>query len=141
MLFRSPIRRLPSLGGRRIGVVTGVSMAPLMPELLEQLRQATGAEFDLIRVESSLFGPTTTTAGLLVGADIRRALAGRTDLDLALIPAESINDDGVFLDEESFIAVREAMPMPVYPSYDFIDVLSGEEEVLRPRTRKGDAAA
>jgi hypothetical protein len=116
-------------------------MAPLMPELLEQLHQATGAEFDLIRVENSLFGPTTTTAGLLVGADIRRALSDRADLDLALIPAESINDDGVFLDEESFIAVREAMPMPVYPSYDFIDVLSGEEEVLRPRTRQGDAAA
>ena len=132
---------LPRLAGRRIGVVTGVSMAPLMPELLDQLHQATGAEFDLIRVENSLFGPTTTTAGLLVGADIRRALSGRADLDLALIPAESINDDGVFLDEESFIAVREAMPMPVYPSYDFIDVLSGEEEVSRPRTREGDAAA
>jgi putative radical SAM enzyme (TIGR03279 family) len=138
---RHGLTSLPRLGGRRIGVVTGVSMAPLMPELLEQLRQATGAEFDLIRVENSLFGPTTTTAGLLVGADIRRALSGRPDLDLALIPAESINDDGVFLDEESFIAVREAMPMPVYPSYDFIDVLSGEEEVLRPRARKGDAAA
>ena len=138
---RHGLTSLPRLGGRRIGIVTGVSMAPLMPELLQQLHQATGAEFDLIRVENSLFGPTTTTAGLLVGADIRRALSGRADLDLALIPAESINDDGIFLDEESFIAVREAMPMPVYPSYDFIDVLSGEEEVLRPRTREGDAAA
>ena len=138
---RAGLTSLPRLAGRRIGVVTGVSMAPLMPELLDQLHQATGAEFDLIRVQNSLFGPTTTTAGLLVGADIRRALSGRTDLDLALIPAESINDDGVFLDEESFIAVREAMPMPVYPSYDFIDVLSGEEEVRRPRAREGDAAA
>ena len=138
---RGGLTSLPRLAGRRIGVVTGVSMAPLMPELLDQLHRVTGAEFDLIRVENSLFGPTTTTAGLLVGADIRRALSGRTDLDLALIPAESINDDGVFLDEESFIAVREAMPMPVYPSYDFIDVLSGEEEVRRARTRDGDAAA
>ena len=50
--------------------------------------------------ENSLFGPTTTTAGLLVGADIRRALADRHDLDLALIPAETINDDGLFLDDE-----------------------------------------
>jgi len=138
---RAGLTSLPSLVDRRIGVVTGVSMAPLMPELLDQLREATGAEFDLIRVENSLFGPTTTTAGLLVGADIRRALSNRVDLDLALIPAETINDDGVFLDEESFIAVREAMPMPVYPSYDFIDVLSGEEEGGRPRTREGDAAA
>ena len=117
---------LPRLEGRRIGVVTGTSMAPLMPELLAQLETSTGAEFVLIPTTNSLFGPTTTTAGLLVGADIRRALDGRTDLDLALIPAETINDGGLFLDDERFIAVRESLPMPVYPSYDFIDVLSLE---------------
>ena len=101
-------------------------MAPMMPELLAQLHDATGAIFEIITMENSLFGPTTTTAGLLVGADIRRALSDRSDLDLALIPAECINDDGLFLDEESFVAVREAMPMPVYPSYDFIDALVPE---------------
>ncbi len=121
---------LPSLAGKRIGVVTGVSMGALMPELLDQLHDATGAEFSLIVMENSLFGPTTTTAGLLVGADIRRALAHRHDLDLALIPAETINDNGLFLDEEQFIALRESLPMPVFPSYDFIDVLSLEGERL-----------
>ena len=65
---------------------------------------------------------------MLVGADIRRALADRPDLDLALIPAECINDNGVFLDDEPFIALREELPMPVYPSYDFIDVLVHEGE-------------
>jgi putative radical SAM enzyme (TIGR03279 family) len=138
---REGLTTLPDLTGRRIGVVTGVSMAPLMPELLAQLTAATGATFELIRLENSLFGPTTTTAGLLVGADMRRALRDRHDLDLALIPAESINDDGVFLDDDSFVAVREAMPMPVYPSYDFIDALSGEEGVPHAHTREGDAAA
>lgn len=117
---------LPRLDGRRFGVVTGVSMAGLMPELLDQLARATGAVFELIVSTNSLFGPTTTTAGLLVGADIERALADRGDLDVALIPAECINDNGVFLDDESFVAVRERLPMPVYPSYDFIDVLALE---------------
>ena len=128
---------LPRLDGKHIGVVTGVSMAPLMPELLDAIAGRTGARFTLIPVENSLFGPTTTTAGLLVGADIRRALAGRDDLDLALIPAETINDDGLFLDEERFIALRETLPMPVYPSYDFIDVLTLEGE---PRQRGRSAA-
>jgi NifB/MoaA-like Fe-S oxidoreductase len=123
---RDGLSQLPRLDGRRIGVVTGTSMAPLMPELLAQLTEVTGAEFILIPTENSLFGPTTTTAGLLVGADIRRALSDRTDLDMALIPAECINDNGLFLDEEQFIAVREALPMPVYPSYDFIDALVPE---------------
>jgi NifB/MoaA-like Fe-S oxidoreductase len=117
---------LPRLDGRTIGVVTGTSMAPLMPQLLSQLESRTGARFVLIPTTNSLFGPTTTTAGLLVGADIRRALDGRTDLDLALIPAETINDGGLFLDDERFITLRESLPMPVYPSYDFIDVLSLE---------------
>ena len=138
---RAGLTSLPRLTGKRIGVVTGVSMAPLMPELLDQLTAATGACFELIRVENSLFGPTTTTAGLLVGADMRRALTDRFDLDLALIPAESINDDGVFLDDESFITVRESLPMPVYPSYDFIDVLGGETGVEHVHSGGGGAAA
>jgi NifB/MoaA-like Fe-S oxidoreductase len=123
---RDGLSALPRLDGRRIGVVTGVSMSPLMPELLAQLHAATGAEFVLLPTENSLFGPTTTTAGLLVGADIRRVLDGRHDLDFALIPAECINDDGLFLDDESFVAMRETLPMPVYPSYDFIDALVPE---------------
>jgi NifB/MoaA-like Fe-S oxidoreductase len=128
---------LPRLEGRRIGVVTGVSMAPLMPSLIEQLQASTGAEFVLIPTVNSLFGPTTTTAGLLVGADIRRALEGRSDLDLALIPAETINDSGLFLDDERFVVVRESLPMPVYPSYDFIDVLSleGQGTPVQPGAR------
>ncbi|HEY0778717.1 MAG TPA: DUF512 domain-containing protein [Gemmatirosa sp.] len=124
------VTALPRLDGRRIGVVTGTSMAPLMPPLLAQLAEQTGAGFELIVAENSLFGPTTTTAGLLVGADIERALAGRADLDLALVPAECINQDGLFLDDTAFIAVRERLPMPVYPSYDFIDVLALEGDAV-----------
>ena len=118
--------QLPRLDGRRIGVVTGTSMMPLMPAILERIARKTGAHLELIHAENSLFGPTVTTAGLLVGADIRRVLANRHDLDLALIPAESINEDGIFLDDDSFVAVRESLPMPVYPSYDFVDALEPE---------------
>src|SRR6476469_3601968 len=39
---------LPRMDGRRIGVVTGKAMAGLMPELLSALRDATGADFELI---------------------------------------------------------------------------------------------
>jgi hypothetical protein len=80
--------------------------------------------------ESSLFGPTITTAGLLVGADIERALANRHDLDIALIPAETINEDGIFLDDVDFEKLRAALPMPVFPSYDFIDILAAEPEAV-----------
>ena len=54
------------------------------------------------------------------------ALNGRNDLDIALIPAETINEDGIFLDDYTLEAVRESLPMPIFPSYDFIDVLESE---------------
>jgi NifB/MoaA-like Fe-S oxidoreductase len=118
--------RVARRDGQRIGVVTGLAMAPLMEPLLRQLHEASGAHFELIVAENSLFGRTITTAGLLVGRDIASALGDRHDLDIALIPAETINEDRVFLDDLTLDAVRDALPMPVYPSYDFIDVLQSE---------------
>jgi putative radical SAM enzyme (TIGR03279 family) len=129
------LARLPQLKDRRIGVVTGLAMRALLPPILDQLAEATGARFELIPTVNSLFGPTVTTAGLLVGADIRRALEGRDDLSFALIPAETINDDGIFLDDERFVDVRESLPMPVYPSYDFIDALEPEGRDLSMPSR------
>ena len=118
--------RVARRDGQRIGVVTGLAMAPLMAPLLDRLREVSGADFKLIVAENSLFGPTITTAGLLVGKDIMTALSDRHDLDIALIPAETINEDGVFLDDFTLEAVRDSLPMPIFPSYDFIDVLESE---------------
>jgi putative radical SAM enzyme (TIGR03279 family) len=117
-------RGLPRLDGTRIGVVTGASMTLLMGELLDALTAATGASFVLLPAENSLFGPTVTTAGLLVSSDIHRALNGVDDLDAALIPAETLNDNGVFLDDVPLDAVRAGHTMPIHPSYDFVDVLA-----------------
>lgn len=127
MRVEEGLDELPRLDGLRIGVVTGKAMTDLMPDLLDKLTKRTGARFTLIPVENSLFGPTITTAGLLVGADMRRALSDRHDIDIALIPAETINEDRIFLDDVRFEDLRNEMPMPVHASYDFIDVLAGEE--------------
>jgi putative radical SAM enzyme (TIGR03279 family) len=109
--------------GRRIGVVTGTAMGPLMPMVLEPLAQATGARFELITVVNSLFGPSVTTAGLLPGTALQAALAGRRDLDLALLPGESINDDGLFMDSMSLALLSASVPMELRLSKDFVDAL------------------
>ncbi|HEY6948299.1 MAG TPA: DUF512 domain-containing protein, partial [Gemmatimonadales bacterium] len=117
----------PSLGGwrgRRIGVVTGTAMAPLMPQVLEPLARATGGEFALIPVENSLFGPSVTTAGLLPGAAVESALITRRDLDLALLPGESINDDGLFIDNLDAHALAARLPFEIRFSKDFADALA-----------------
>jgi putative radical SAM enzyme (TIGR03279 family) len=110
--------------GKRIGVVTGTAMAKLMPQVLAPLTAATGAAVELIPVVNTLFGATVTTAGLLPGADMRAALAGRTDLDLVLLPSESVNDDGLFIDSMSVEELARVVPVELRLSKDFVDALA-----------------
>jgi len=110
--------------GRRIGVVTGTAMAGLMPMVLEPLARVTGASFELLPVVNSLFGASVTTAGLLPGAAVQAALQGRRDLDLALLPGESVNDDGLFVDGMSTELLDAATPVEIRFSKDFADALA-----------------
>ena len=116
--------------GKRIAVVTGTAMGPLLPQVTADLTAATGAEFEILALENSLFGSSVTTAGLLPGKDVLAALADRSDLDLALLPAESVNDDLLFMDDMEAHDLAAQLPMPVKLSYDFVDALVGEEVVV-----------
>jgi len=109
--------------GRRIGVVTGTAMGQLMPMVLEPLRTATGAAFELIALENPLFGASVTTAGLLPGLAFADALRSRGDLDLVLLPGESVNDDGLFIDSMSLAVLRAEVPAELRLSKDFADAL------------------
>jgi putative radical SAM enzyme (TIGR03279 family) len=109
-------------GGMRIGVVTGTAMAQLMPMVLEPLAVITGARFELIPVVNTLFGPRVTTAGLLPGMAMQQALKDRHDLDLVLLPGESVNDDGLFIDSMGFDLLTRSVPVELRLSHDFNDV-------------------
>jgi putative radical SAM enzyme (TIGR03279 family) len=109
--------------GKRIGVFTGFSMGLLMPQVLAPLQAATGATFELVPLSNSLFGPSVTCAGLLPGAAFQAALSDRGDLDLALIPAESLNEDGLFVDNVRFADLIRVARAEVRSSYCFTDAL------------------
>jgi putative radical SAM enzyme (TIGR03279 family) len=115
---------LAGWAGRRIAVCTGSSMGALMPQVLEPLRRATGASFELLVLTNPLFGPLVTCAGLLPGAAFRAALENRSDFDLALIPAESLNEGGLFMDDLTLAELRAQVRVPVEPSRHFTDVLA-----------------
>ncbi|MGH7580982.1 MAG: DUF512 domain-containing protein [Gemmatimonadales bacterium] len=110
--------------GRRVGVVTGTAMSRLMPMVLEPLARVTGARFELLPVVNTLFGATVTTAGLLPGAAVQEALRGQRDLDLALLPGESVNDDGLFIDGMSAELLDATTPVEIRFSRDFADALA-----------------
>jgi putative radical SAM enzyme (TIGR03279 family) len=110
--------------GKRIGIVTGTAMGPLMPQVVGDLAAATGGRFEVLALENALFGPSVTTAGLLPGATLLAALRERPDLDLALLPAEAVNDDLRFIDDLGAHELAAQVPMPVRFSYDFADALA-----------------
>jgi putative radical SAM enzyme (TIGR03279 family) len=117
------LTQLADWRGRRIGVLTGRSMAGLLPQVLDPLARVTGASYELMPLGNPLFGDAVTCAGLLPGAAFRQALAERRDLDLALIPGESLNQDHLFMDDLTLQALRSEVPMEVRPSYHFTDAL------------------
>jgi len=120
------VEGLGGQAGRKVAVLTGKAMGPLMPQVLEPLARATGAEFEILVLDNTLFGTTVTTAGLLPGSAFRAALEHRRDLDLALLPAESVNDNLLFMDDMSLEELAGHVPMPVRLSYDFADILAGD---------------
>ena len=115
--------RLDDLRGARIAIATGTAMGALMPQVVAALEQATGAAFEVVALENSLYGPAVTSAGLLPGAAFLAALKDRRDVDLALLPAEAVNDDLRFLDDLAAHDLTAALPMEVRFSYDFADAL------------------
>ena len=54
---------------------------------------------------------------------MQQALAARRDLDLALLPGEAINDDGLFIDSMSLELLSAGVPMELRLSKDFVDAL------------------
>src|SRR5467141_2156533 len=114
---------LADLRGRRIAIATGTAMGPLMPQVVADLTSATGAHFEVLALENTLFGSAVTSAGLLPGAAFLTALQDRNDVDLALLPAEAVNDDLRFLDDLEAVALQARLPMPLRFSYDFADAL------------------
>jgi putative radical SAM enzyme (TIGR03279 family) len=109
--------------GLSIGVVTGTAMAPLMPQVLQDIASASGASIELIPVENTLFGPSVTTAGLLPGRAIASAIAAYPGLDLVLVPGEAVNDDGLFMDDLPFSELARGHAGEVRLSKRFSDAL------------------
>ncbi len=124
-LLDSEKDQLPDMSGKRIRVCTGTAMGRLMPALFPKLEETTGASFELSVLENSYYGPSVTCAGLLPGAAFAEAVKTASHCDLVLIPAESVNEDGIFVDDMPLSSLETLSPVPVLLSYHFTDALRG----------------
>ena len=107
----------PGLTGLRVAVVTGTRMAEVLAPLMPRIAAATGAAVTLLPVTNRLFGATVTTAGLLPGADIQDALLSAGPFDAVLLPAEALNDDGLFIDSVPFGDLERAFEADLVPAH------------------------
>jgi len=122
--FDAGVDTLGRMDGHRIGIVTGMRMAPVLEPLGAELARCTGANVNVIGVRNDYFGETVTTAGLLAGQDIRATLAAAGSFDVVLLPAESLNDDDLFIDSMPLADLADAVaPARLVPAHEITSAL------------------
>ena len=115
-----------AMPGRKVRIVTGLSMEGLFRERLPRLSEATRASIEVLGVVNGFYGESVTVAGLLGGRDIVEAVGATREGELVLLPAEAINADDLFIDSVPLREVKEALaPAEVVTGYDLLECLGG----------------
>lgn len=104
--FEAGLSQVPRRPGAQIVIITGRRMEPVLESMRARLAVQLDARVDVVGVSNGYFGETVTTAGLLPGADIATALEAHGTFDLALLPAEALNDDQLFVDNLPLSVLR-----------------------------------
>ena len=96
----------------RIALVTGTLAARFLAPIVEELKASAVPEATLVPVENDFFGHGITVSGLLTGRDIIAALKGRPH-DLAVLPPNCINGDGLTIDDMTIADLATATGIQV----------------------------
>ena len=122
--FDAGLETVPRFEGRRIRLVTGLSMSPYLRERSDRLAAATGADVEVVEVGNKYFGESVTIAGLLGGRDILEALGDSRHGDVIVLPAEALNADNVFIDDLAQSELVAALaPAEIRTGYEITEAL------------------
>ncbi|MFW6199378.1 MAG: DUF512 domain-containing protein [Gemmatimonadota bacterium] len=115
---------LPDLSGRRVRIVTGLSMSPFLHERKDRLAAGLGTDVEILDTRNDFFGESVTVAGLLAGRDMLREAGDSGEGDIVLLPAESLNGDDLFIDSLSLQDFRDSVsPATVLTGHEITDAL------------------
>lgn len=110
---------------RRVAVLTGARMAGLFADAAGRAVPGAAAGLRVLAVPNRLFGSGVTAAGLMAGRDAIDALVAAGPFELVLLPAATLNDDGVFIDDVTRGELeRAAAPARVVFADSFSDALA-----------------
>ena len=112
---------------------TGVSCAPFLEGLLEELRQKfPQVSGQICPIVNDFFGHTIDVAGLVTGQDLIAQLQGKELGERLLMPVNMLRHGGdVFLDDVHVSDVERALGVPVtvveQDGYDLLDAMLGRK--------------
>jgi putative radical SAM enzyme (TIGR03279 family) len=101
----------------RVAVVTGTSAAPTLERLLSD-RPPGSVDASICVVTNDYFGDSVTVSGLLVGADIERALVAHGPADRVLLPPNCLKEREIFLDDRTRGDLEQRLGVPVQIGFD-----------------------
>ena len=102
--------------GKKYTLVTGTSAKNLIETKARRVVERSGADIEVIAIRNDFFGQSVSVAGLVVGGDIQKQLAGKELGDAVLIPDTMLKDgEDIFLDGSSVEELADALQTPVIP--------------------------
>ena len=85
---------------RRLTVVCGTLIAPVLERLADELAAETGVGVGVRAIRNDFFGPRVNVSGLLVARDIESQLRGADPGDIVVLPRYALDYTGMrFLDD------------------------------------------
>lgn len=117
------IQELPKLkkvvNAKPVTVLTAQLASGMQNKVMQQLKEHTGLEYEVLVCENQTFGSSVTVTGLLGGKDFFRTLGQSKLQGPVLIPPNSINSDGLFIDDWTPQKLSEECGRSVIVPQDF----------------------
>jgi putative radical SAM enzyme (TIGR03279 family) len=111
-------RSNPLAAPRRLTLATAALASGFMREYIVPILQTIpNLEVDLQVVINTLYGPDVTVTGLLSGQCFERHFSGQPASDLLLLPPNVLNEDDVFLDDQTPLGLKQRLsdrPMALF---------------------------
>jgi len=104
--------------GTDLSLATGEDAFPFIESIAQRAAQRSGGRVRVYPVKNLTFGGAVTVAGLLAGKDFVAALQGKDLGEKLLIPASTLRDDDVFLDDMTLTELSETLGVSVEPVCD-----------------------
>lgn len=83
-------------------------------EIHPRLTRIKGLDVQIVTIENKLFGNVVTVAGLLSGRCFNEGLRGKDLGALVVLPPDTTNSDGVFLDDKDPVWLSDELQTPVH---------------------------